>query len=115
MNTISTTICRVRVRLADSLCHIGWGFMGQHCDCGSTWPDMNWLARITAKYVDDWPDDSDQPRTTTGRVCEDIGSWFYSMGCRLLSGPAMSRYFKATSNDNRLIDAEVEAMMRGDR
>lgn len=107
MNTISMTICRVRERLADSISHISWGFVGQECECGSTWPDMNWLARITAKYVDDWPDDSDHPRTMTGRVCLSIGSWFYGLASSLLSGPAMSRYYDET--------AEVEAMMKGDR
>lgn len=93
MNTIRRTVAALRGRLSDSICHIGWGFMGQECDCGQVWPNMNWLARRTAKWTDDWNHDSNAPRTRRGRVCLNIGNFLYTWGTRLINGPLMEEFY----------------------
>lgn len=93
MNTIKRNIAALRGRLSDSICHIGWGFMGQECDCGQVWPNMNWLARRAIKWgVDDWGED-DRLKTRRARICFAIGDKLYGWGTALINGPLMQEYY----------------------
>lgn len=107
MTYIKRAICRMRESMSDSLCHIGWGFMGQECDCGQVWPNMNWLARRTIKWgVEDWGDD-DRPKTRRARVCAAIGDRLYGWGTRLINGPLMQEFYEDERVRQRLVFSEA--------
>lgn len=108
MNTLKRKIAEFRERLADSICHIGWGFMGQECNCDKVWPNLNWLARRTDKWVNDWSDELDAPRTRKGRVLLAIGNFFYGLGCKLINGKLMTEYYDVLAAECPLVVEEPE-------
>lgn len=116
MNILKRKVAEFREDLSDTMSHIGWMFWGQGCDCGKAWPNLNKPAARIASYLDTLEyDDEYECKQWQGRALYRIGKWFCDAGVWLINGPLVKEYFEVTSNDNRLIDAEVEAMMKGDR
>lgn len=106
MNRITRTYAAMRERMSDSLMHIGWGFFGQQCDCNNAWPDMNWLAKRTDKFWDDFDEEKNRCRSWRGRMCMSIGSLFCRMGTRLINGQLMTDYYA----EQRVLDIKADAI-----